>query len=56
MEYLPTGLAADEKLQSKAKLQKYCENLLGYKPGFCFYTRYKTCQKQRLMAGFAGIY
>jgi len=27
---------AAEKLESKAKLQRYCENLLGYKPDFVF--------------------
>jgi len=29
-------ITAEQKLLSKAKLQKYCENLLGYKPDFVF--------------------
>jgi hypothetical protein len=29
-------ISAAEKLESKAKLQRYCENLLGYKPYFVF--------------------
>lgn len=30
------NISLDEKLHSKAKLQRYCENLLGYKPDFIF--------------------
>jgi hypothetical protein len=29
-------ITVDEKLASKGKLQRYCENLLGYKPDFVF--------------------